>query len=344
VVTAPPMSGRSDYRTLAAQVRDAGLLERRPVYYAVKIAMTLGAMAAGWAAFLLVADSWATIGVAAFLGVMFTQVVFLGHDAGHQQIFDTRQANWWLGLIVGDLLTGLSFGWWVPKHNAHHAHPNQVDRDPDIGAGVVAFTADIANRRRGVGRAMARWQAWLFFPLLLLEAVALHLASTLKLISRRDRGAIVEAMLLAVHLGAYLTVVFLVLSPVRALVFIAVQQGLFGLYLGCTFAPNHKGMAILDQHSDMSFARRQVITARNVTGGRFTSLMLGGLNYQIEHHLFPTMPRPNLPRAQGMIRAFCAEHQLPYEEAGLIESYRLALHYLGAIGAGDASAEHRNAT
>src|ERR1700735_3656149 len=146
------MTGRSDYRTLAAQVRQAGLLERRPVYYAVKIAMTIGAMAAGWAASLLVANTWATLGVAAFLAVMFTQVVFLGHDAGHQQIFGTRRANWWLGLIVGDLLTGLSFGWWVPKHNAHHAHPNQVDRDPDIGTGAIAFIDQIAAERHGIGR------------------------------------------------------------------------------------------------------------------------------------------------------------------------------------------------
>ncbi len=50
--------------------------------------------------------------------------------------------------FAGNTLTGLSFGWWVPKHNAHHAHPNQVDRDPDIGAGVVAFTAEIAGRRQ----------------------------------------------------------------------------------------------------------------------------------------------------------------------------------------------------
>jgi fatty acid desaturase len=141
-------------------------------------------------------------------------------------------------------------------------------------------------------------------------------------------------MLLAVHLGAYLTIVFLVLSPVRALVFIAVQQGLFGFYLGCTFAPNHKGMIILDHDSDMSFALRQVVTARNVKGGRFLTLVMGGLNYQIEHHLFPTMPRPNLPRVQELIRAFCAEHDLPYTETGLIDSYRLSLRHLASAGAG----------
>jgi fatty acid desaturase len=115
----------------------------------------------------------------------------------------------------------------------------------------------------------------------------------------------VEGLLIAVHAALYLTAVLWVLSPLKALAFVAVQQGLFSLYLGCSFAPNHKGMPIIEGDTEMSFARRQVITARNVTGGRFTTLMLGGLNYQIEHHLFPTMPRPNLARARSIIRPFC---------------------------------------
>ena len=82
--------------------------------------------------------------------------------------------------------------------------------------------------------------------------------------------------------------VFLVLSPVKAVVFIIVQQGLFGLYLGCSFAPNHKGMPILDAADQSDFLRRQALTSRNVRGGWLTDFALGGLNYQIEHHLFPS--------------------------------------------------------
>jgi fatty acid desaturase len=140
----------------------------------------------------------------------------------------------------------------------------------------------------------------------------------------------VEGLLIAVHAALYLTAVLWVLSPLKALAFVAVQQGLFSLYLGCSFAPNHKGMPIIEGDTEMSFARRQVITARNVTGGRFTTLMLGGLNYQIEHHLFPTMPRPNLARAQSIIRAFCIESDLGYCEDSLIGSYRQAVRHLRA--------------
>jgi fatty acid desaturase len=282
----------------------------------------------------LVGNSWAVLVVAAFLAVMFIQVVFVGHDAGHQQIFHSRRANRMVGLVAGNTLTGLSFGWWVAKHNAHHAHPNQVDRDPDIGPGVIAFTAEIACRRRGIGRFLARRQAWLFFPLLTFEGLALHVASIRILARRRNRAAAFEGLLLAAHAALYLGVVFWLLSPTRALAFIAIQQALFGLYLGCTFAPNHKGMAMLDHDANETFLRRQVITSRNVTGGAFITLLLGGLNYQIEHHLFPMMPRSNLARSQGVVREFCLANGVPYQTCSLIHSYRQVLTYLRAVGAG----------
>jgi fatty acid desaturase len=232
------------------------------------------------------------------------------------------------------VLTGLSFGWWVPKHNAHHAHPNVVGRDPDIGGGAVAlaFTADSARNRSGVGRVLARYQAWVFFPLLLLEGVGLRVSGVDDLLRRRDRSSVVEGLLLGVHAVLYLTAVFWLLSPLRALAFMAVQQGLFGLYLGCTFAPNHKGMPVLVDDSELGFLRRQIITSRNVTGGPFITFLFGGLNYQIEHHLFPSMPRYNLPRARPIIRMFCADHDITYHESSVFGSYRQALIFLNTVG------------
>ena len=131
IIDAPP----GDFRVLAARVRASGLLDRRIGYYLAKIGLTVLLFAAGWVAVFFVGDSWATLGVAAFLGLMFTQLGFIGHDAGHLQVFRSRRANRVLGLAVGNLLIGMSFGWWVSKHNAHHAHPNEIGRDPDIGDG-----------------------------------------------------------------------------------------------------------------------------------------------------------------------------------------------------------------
>jgi fatty acid desaturase len=320
----------SSFRALAVQIRDAGFLDRRPGYYTVKIVLTIAAFAAGWAALAIVDSWWVTLGVAAFLGITFTQLAMIGHDAGHQQVFRSRRANWLLGLVMGNALIGLSFGWWVPKHNAHHAHPNQIGRDPDIGDGLVTFssTDGPAGEQRDRSRLLARWQAGLFFPLMLLRSTGMHVSGIQRLLRQRDRAAAVEGVLITVHVALYLTAVLWVLSPMKALAFVAVQQATFSLYLGLSFAPNHKGMPIIESGAEMSFARRQVITARNIRGGRLTTLLLGGLNYQIEHHLFPTMPRPNLARAQSIIRNFCEVSDLGYCEDSLIGSYRQTFCHL----------------
>jgi fatty acid desaturase len=329
-MTAIQAAPARDFRALTMQVRAAGLLDRRRAYYSLKIVFTIAAFAAGWAIFVVLGASWATLGVAAYLGVMSTQLGFLGHDAGHGQIFKSRRANRLLGLVIGNGLIGLSFGWWVRKHNAHHAYPNQIDRDPDIGVGLPdAHPGDVkAGVGRGLMRWLARWQAELFFPLMLLRSTGLYVSGIRDLIRRRDHAAVTESLFLGVYAALYLTAVLWVLPSVQAICFILVHQAVFSLYLGCSFAPNHKGMPILDGDSEMSFARRQVITARNITGGWWTSFIFGGLNYQIEHHLFPSMPRPNLARAQNIVRAFCVENDLGYCEESPIGSYRHALRQI----------------
>ncbi len=322
----------SEYAQLSRRIKQAGLLERRSGYYIWRIALTIAALAAGWTAFVLVGNSWRQLGVAAFLAVVFTQMGFLGHDAGHRQIFGSRRANYVLGVLHGNLGIGLSYGWWVDKHNRHHAHPNTEGADPDIRTSALVFTATDARASRGVARLAFRYQAYLFFPLLLLEAVSLHVASIRALTSRTSRHRPTETALLAAHAVGYLAAVFLVLSPVKAVVFIVVQQGLFGLYLGSSFAPNHKGMPVLDAADRTDFLRRQVLTSRNVRGGWLTDFALGGLNYQIEHHLFPSMPRPNLRRSQALVRAFCEQRDLPYCQTSLAGSYAQALRYLNTVG------------
>jgi fatty acid desaturase len=329
-----PKGRWGEYTQLSRQIKQAGLLERRRGWYAARIGLNLALLAAGGAAFAVLGDSWWQLLTAAYLAVVFTQIAFLGHDAGHRQISWSRAANDRVGLLHANLLIGISFGWWVPKHNAHHSNPNHEDLDPDISITALAFTDGQAGSRHGLIRLIARYQAFLFFPLLLLEAAHLHLAST-KAVLRGGSGRanLVEGLLLLAHVAGSLTALVLVLSPLQAVAFVLVQQGLFGLYLGCSFAPNHKGMPTLTEADQLDFVRRQVLTSRNVTGSRRVDFVLGGLNYQIEHHLFPNMPRPNLRHAQPLVRAFCAQHGLPYVEASLFGSYAEAIRHLHAVGA-----------
>ncbi|MDN5757001.1 MAG: acyl-CoA desaturase [Tomitella sp.] len=326
----------SEYAALARQVNDAGLLRRRPVRAGALLVATAAMLAGSWALFAAVGDSWWQLAVAVPMAFAFTQCGFRGHEAGHRQLFGSTRLNNVAGLVFGDLFIGLGLGWWMHKHNRHHAHPNQIGRDPDIEPSALVFDRDDASGRKGVGALLVRHQAGLFFPLLLLEGWNLHVSSVRAL---RDRHASapapakVEALLLVVNAVAYFGAVFLVLSPLKAVVFILIQQGLFGLYLGASFAPNHKGMEMLGRHERLGFLRNQVLTSRNVRGGLVTDFALGGLNYQIEHHLFPSMPTSALPRASVLVAAHCADLGVPYTETGLIDSYRQALRHLHEAGA-----------
>jgi fatty acid desaturase len=334
VAASAPKGRWSEYTQLSRQVKQAGLLDRRRGWYAAKMSSNLALLAGGWVAFARLGQSWWQLAVATYLAVVFTQLAFVGHDAGHRQIFRSRRANDLAGLLHANLGVGISFDWWVAKHNRHHSNPNHEDLDPDISITALAFTADQASAKHGLVRLIARHQGWLFFPLLLLEAAHLHLASAKAVLGGgRGRANAVEGLLLAAHVAGYLTALLVVLSPAQAVAFVVVQQGLFGLYLGCAFAPNHKGMPTLTEADALDFLRRQVLTSRNVAGSRLVDFVLGGLNYQIEHHLFPNLPRPNLRRAQPLIRAFCQQHELAYAEASLFGSYAQAIRHLHRVGA-----------
>jgi fatty acid desaturase len=328
----PPPASRSLYTGLAAQIRESGLMRRRYGWYWTRLAMAVGAFAGLWAGFVLLGDSWFQLILAGALGVLVTQFGFLGHDAAHRQIFRSAAWNDWTSRVLATL-AGLSHGWWRGKHNRHHGAPNQEGRDPDIAPGVVAFTPAVVASRTGVAAWLTRRQGWLFFPLLMFEGINLHVASVRPLFSRdASRQQRIESALVALRLVAYIVLVLVLLPPGKASAFFAVQSAVFGVCLGASFAPNHKGMPIVPRTMKIDFLRRQVLTSRNVRGGFLVDFVLGGLNYQIEHHLFPSMPRPNLRRARPIVRAYCLENDVSYTEVGLFESYGIVVDYLNNVG------------
>ncbi|MFC4007270.1 fatty acid desaturase family protein [Nonomuraea purpurea] len=322
----------SDFAGLSRRIAQAGLLERRPGYYAVRIGLVAGLFGGSWALFAAVGDSWWQIPVAVLLAVAFAQVTLLAHDLAHGQISRSRRRSRIAGLLVGNLAVGLSYGWWMDKHTRHHANPNHEDHDPDVSPDVLIWSHKQAEAARGLPRLIGRRQAFLFFPLLTLEGVNLKVSSFRALRRPSLKARMAEGLLLSAHVLIYLGALFLVLPPGMALVFLAVHQACYGVYLGCTFAPNHKGMPVLSAQDELDFLRRQVLTSRNVSGGRLVNVALGGLNYQIEHHLFPSMPSANLRRAQPIVRDYCRSLGVEYVECGLFASWGQALRHLHEVG------------
>jgi fatty acid desaturase len=327
----PRATAGSDFAELNRRINAMGLLRRRPGYYAVRLTIVSLMLVLGWGAFFVIGSSWWTLLVAAVLAITFAQVALVAHDLAHRQVFRTKGPSQKAGMIAGNLAIGMSYGWWMDKHTRHHNNPNHDDLDPDVAPDVLVWSTDAAARQHGVKRFIARYQAFLFFPLLTLLGVSLRKSSISALRAGTVKNGKLEAVLIGVHIVAYLTALLVVLNPLQALVFFLVHHAVFGIYLGMTFAPNHKGMPHPTGAED--YLRKQVLTSRNVRGGWLTDAALGGLNYQIEHHLFPAMPTPNLRKAQPVVQAYCAEIGVSYEVTGLLDSYGQALRHLHEVGA-----------
>jgi fatty acid desaturase len=330
----PPTTtvGTGGYSELLGRVRQAGLLRRRPGFYSGHLVLNVAVQSGIVMAMLLWQRSWLLVLLAPVFAVASTQMGFFGHDVGHRQVFRSRRASTVLGLVSGNLLAGLSYGWWVDKHNAHHAHPNDLETDPDVHPGALVFDASHVAGRRGIAAWTTRHQAALFFPFLLLEAMNLHLSSIVAVARPGLRHRAVEGGFLALHFLGYAALLATTLSWQQVLVFLAVHKGLQGVYLGCTFAPAHKGMPVMSLEESEDPLLRQVLTSRNVTGSRVTDVVMGGLNYQIEHHLFPSMPMANLRQAAPVVRSFCEERGISYQETSALASYAMVLRHLREVG------------
>ncbi|WP_242504118.1 fatty acid desaturase family protein [Promicromonospora panici] len=325
----------STYSSLARTVRDAGLLHRAHHYYAWTLAALTVALGGIVTGFVLLGDSWFQLLMAGALGLVMTQFAFVAHEASHRQVFESGPRNDRVGRLLANAVVGISYSWWMNKHTRHHANPNRVGKDPDIENDTIAFTEDGAREQRGLKRWINRYQGWLFFPLLTLEGVNLHITSIRSLFHGPPetlRTRIRELVTITVRLSAYVAILFWALPPGMAFAFLGVQMAVFGVYMGASFAPNHKGMAIIPADSRMDFLSKQVLTSRNIRGGWFMNILMGGLNFQIEHHLFPSMPRPHLIRTAEIVREHCAHLGIPYTETSLAQSYMIVVAYLNRVG------------
>ncbi|RFA07233.1 acyl-CoA desaturase [Subtercola boreus] len=323
----------TEYSALLRTVRDAGLLRRRRGFYALMFGILVAALGGVVTGFVLLGDSWFQLLMAAALGLILTQFAFLAHEASHRQVFESGRANDLAGRTLANLFVGISYSWWMTKHSRHHANPNIVGKDPDIDKDFVSFTEEDAAATTGISRWLTKRQGYIFFPILIFEGLNLHLHGFRTVFGRGkvDKRTVEIVMLLA-RIGAYLTIVFLALPLGMAFAFVGVQLAVFGVYMGSSFAPNHIGMPVLPRDSKVDFLRRQVLTSRNISGGWFMNFFMGGLNYQVEHHLFPNMPRPALKHAQQIAREYCETHTILYTETTLFEAYGAVVNHMNRVG------------
>jgi fatty acid desaturase len=322
----------SDFAALLATVRDGGLLRRHRRFYVINFLIVSVVMTGAWIGFALLRGSWYELLIAALIGILLTQYAFMGHESAHRQVWASNRANDLTARILCDLIVGMSYSWWMNKHSRHHAQPNTVDRDPDIERDFLVFQEKQARELRGIAKFLAPRQGWIFFPALTLEGMNLHMQAFRTVFSAGHVDKrVLEIVLLLVRNIGYFAVVFAFLPLGMAFAFLGVQMAVFGVYMGASFAPNHKGMPQIAADARIDFLRRQVTTSRNIHGRGSTTFM-GGLNFQIEHHLFPNMARPYLKRTSAIVREYCAARDVSYTSVRAFASYGMVIRYFNRVG------------
>lgn len=317
------------------------MLDKQVGFYVYKVALTFALLALSLG--LLVGalpyfqiswlqNPWVQLLNAAFLGFVSSQVAFLGHDAGHRQIASTTRGNDYIGYFVANLVSGVSFSWWLDDHNRHHAHTNDLDHDPNIDYPILAFDASQLPSKKGLARFIVKYQKYFFFPILSLSGINLKCGTIKFMWQNRFPSRAFEAVLIAIHYVIYFGLLVSVLGW-WTLPFIAIHMLSYGCFLGAVFAPNHKGMPMMSGEERRDYLRCQVLTSRNVRAHPVTDFMYGGLNYQIEHHLFPSVPRNKMRKLQRIVKTFCHERSVSYHETGTWGSYQEIMDCLHEVSA-----------
>ncbi|MER6408352.1 acyl-CoA desaturase [Streptomyces viridosporus] len=322
----------ASFAELLKRVKAEGLLDLDTRYDYRRLALNMSLILAGFVAFFLIGESWWQMLVAVWMGLCGVQSAYMWHEVGHKAMFRDKKVGTLVAYFHANFFSGVSYAWWVNHHNRHHSHPNHISLDPDIGRRTAIFDIKQYATRTPVQRFIVRHQRVLFFLLLVLEGYKMEKTTVKELAKSDSKHRHLEIALVVLRTAVYLTAVFTVLTPLQAVAFILVQHAALGVYFGLMFAPNHKGMEVRDGEKEtLDWLERQVLTSRNIRPNWWIDFLYGGLNYQVEHHLFPAMPQRNLARARELTREYCAERDIPYVEVGFWESYRQVATFLHEV-------------
>lgn len=310
------------YAVLQETVMRKGFFEKTLIICLTYTAISLGMVGGGFYLLWLFDHIVLQLGAIVILSVGFVQMALVGHDIAHRQVFHSQRAYGIFGTVYWNFILGASFRYWVSKHDRHHANPNQIGKDPDLGAPFTFSEAQAAGSTV-IRRWFSKYQKLYFFFVLALSYVSIAGFSVRFLAKQKITPAIaVEWLLYTLHFVAYFALLGSFLPLGRMVVLTLAHYVAMGIYLGMIFAPNHKGLQIFDEDETPSYAHRQIITSRNIRPHFITDFFYGGLNYQIEHHLFPVMPRARLKRVRKLVKAFCSQEGIPYRETSFLGSLR----------------------
>ncbi len=286
-----------------------------------------------WVAWTL-GNYWVAAAVALPISVLQGQFAFIGHDASHGSAAPSNWANRLAGRLAMGLVGGLCFREWQHRHLLHHKHCQDEQKDPDMQFGTVfSLSANARAEKSGMGNAIAPYQGWYFWPSTLLFAYSLRLLSFIAAVQepKKFAGDVVSVVahgLLFVGLPLLLGV-----DASRVALVYVVSSCFLGTRLATVFTVNHVAMPM--RTAGASYLEHQLATSRNIDNVAWMDWYFGGLNFQIEHHLFPLCPRGRLREARALVRPRLAREKVGYHETSWAVAVADVTRHVHRVGRDD---------
>jgi fatty acid desaturase len=258
------------------------------------------------------------------------QGAYLAHEVAHGAIMKNKLASVILGQLFMTVWVGYCYNYFRRSHNLHHYHSNEDGCDPDTEANLVAVHGRSAQEKRGFYRFTTAYQTIIIPFLYLLWAFDLKIDSIAYTLRNWRRNQI-DLAVFVLHVLLWFLVPVLFLRWEDVIINYIIWTMLTGVYFGLTVTVNHTAMQILSADHKLSFFEQQVVTSRNISGHVAMDLIFAGMNWQIEHHLFPFVPSTRLRRGGQITKDFCKEQGLPYHEVSFRAAMREVWQHLARM-------------
>ena len=309
------------HRELKKKLENQNLFEASTFYYIYKFMTNVALMAMGIAACSYGDSIFRVIIGGILIGLFWQQCGWLSHDFLHHQVFKNRSYNNAVGYITGNVFQGFSVSWWKAKHNLHHACPNVAGFDPDIDTlPFLAWSEKlIEGELEGLPQFLVKYQYIFYFPLLSAARISWLIQSFLfGLYKSAPAKRNTEVITLLLHYTWYFSVIYFTLTWKEAILFVILSQATTGLFLASAFSLGHNGMSIITKNTfnETDFNKLQILTGRDVSGPSFVHWFMGGLDLQVEHHLYPKIPRHNLSTVQQYVVKICKDNNIHHHMTG----------------------------
>ena len=339
-----------DFRAIRQELLRRGMFETSVVFYAQVYSFLIALFMSAMYFSLACSSFHAHMLGAACLGIFWQQLSGLGHDLGHSSVSHSFHTDHFVGSTIGCAFLGVSTAWWKRNHNTHHVACNSVENDPDIQhMPIMAVHENIFKEPYWstyyskwvtfdrAAKLLVSYQEYLFLPLMAVARFNLYAQSWILICSKNIPmyNRTTEAACLVVFATWVLSVALCMNTWTESVLWVLLSHAIAGILhvqivISHWAMETYKGRAYNDQSDEWYLT--QLKTTMDISCPEWMDFVHIGLQFQVEHHLYPYIPRHNLRAVQTMVKEVCKKNGLAYHEMTFSKAVQVTMKTLKDVG------------